>query len=178
MQTSECKQMNANKWMKHCLHHGFRLLRICSSQESFKYRIEELKRNFLMPRGYKPKVIDDSFEKLKELPGDTFEEKRNEAPKKEETCDKNRDFCSRRCGSSLPGLRMLDPPLGPPSTWVDIFWHTCLQSHLQTSPPTPQKSYPKFQNPRTNFEIFNKKIQKTYKRPPGGQGVSPNFLGG
>ena len=26
------------------------------------------------------------------------------------------------------------------------------QSHLQTSPPTPQKSYPKFQNPRTTFE--------------------------
>jgi hypothetical protein len=28
-----------------------------------------------------------------------------------------------------------------------------LQSHLQTSPPTPQKSYLKFRNPRTTFEI-------------------------
>ena len=27
-----------------------------------------------------------------------------------------------------------------------------VQSHLQTSPPTPQKSYPKFRNPRTTFE--------------------------
>ena len=34
----------------------------------------------------------------------------------------------------------------------EIFRHTCLQSHLQTSPPTPQKSYPKFRNPRTTFE--------------------------
>ena len=29
---------------------------------------------------------------------------------------------------------------------------TCLQSHLQTSPPYPQKSYTKFRNPRTTFE--------------------------
>ena len=28
----------------------------------------------------------------------------------------------------------------------------CLQSHLQTSLPTPQKSYPKFLNPRTTFQ--------------------------
>ena len=28
----------------------------------------------------------------------------------------------------------------------------CLQSHLQTSPPTLQKSYQKFRNPRTTFE--------------------------
>ena len=43
------------------------------------------------------------------------------------------------------------PTLGPPSTLAKILWHTCLQSHLQTSPPTPQKSYPKFRNPRTTF---------------------------
>ena len=29
--------------------------------------------------------------------------------------------------------------------------HTCPQSHLQTSPPTPQESYPKIRNPRTTF---------------------------
>ena len=27
----------------------------------------------------------------------------------------------------------------------------CLQSHLQTSPPTPKKAYAKFQNPRKTF---------------------------
>ena len=32
------------------------------------------------------------------------------------------------------------------------FRRTCLQSHLQTSPPTPYKSYLKFWNPRTTFE--------------------------
>jgi hypothetical protein len=57
--------------------------------------------------------------------------------KKEE---KKKNFCTR------------DPPLGPPSTLAEIFRRTCLQSHLQTSPPTPQKSYPKFPNPRTTFE--------------------------
>ena len=49
-------------------------------------------------------------------------------------------------------LRMLDRPLVPPSAWAEIFRRTCLQSHLQTSPQTPQKSYPKFRNPRTAFE--------------------------
>jgi hypothetical protein len=56
-------------------------------------------------------------------------------------------------GSSLTGLRTRDPPLGPPSTLAEIFRNPCLQSHLQTSPPTPQKSYPKFWNPRKTFEM-------------------------
>ena len=58
----------------------------------------------------------------------------------------NKNFRSRRWGSSLPGLRTRDPPLSPLSTWAKIFRHLCLQSHLQTSPQTHQKSYPKFQN--------------------------------
>ena len=69
------------------------------------------------------------------------------------------NFRSRRWGSSIPGLRMQDPPLDPPSTWAKQFRRTCLQSHLQTSPPTPQKSYPKFRNPRTTFEIFKKALK-------------------
>ncbi len=61
------------------------------------------------------------------------------------------NFRSRRWGSSLPGLRTRDPPLRPPSTWAEIFRHTCLQSCLKTSPPTPQKSYPKFQDSPTSL---------------------------
>ena len=40
----------------------------------------------------------------------------------------------------------------PQSTLAEIFRHSYLQSHLLTSPPTPQKSYLKFRNPRTTFE--------------------------
>ena len=47
-------------------------------------------------------------------------------------------FCWRRWGFSLPGLRTRDHPLGPPSTLAEIFRHKCLQSTLQTSPPTPR----------------------------------------
>ena len=36
-------------------------------------------------------------------------------------------------GSSLPGLRTLDPPLRPPSTLAEIFRHPCLQSGLRPS---------------------------------------------
>ena len=44
-------------------------------------------------------------------------------------------------GSSLPGLHTRDHPLGPPSTWAEICWRTCLQSHIQTSPSTLDKEF-------------------------------------
>jgi hypothetical protein len=50
----------------------------------------------------------------------------------------------------------------------------CLQSHLQTSPPTPQKSYPKFRN-----HIFKKRPKKDLKiapRGPGGGGANLIFF--
>ena len=88
----------------------------------------------------------------------------------------NVHYC--RWGSSLPGLRTRDPPLSPPSTWAEFFRHTCLQSHLPTSPPTPQKSYPKFQNPRTNFEIFNFNFFfKPKNDPQGARGGLQIFWG-
>ena len=42
--------------------------------------------------------------------------------------------------SSLLGLRTQDPPLGTPSTWAEIFRHTCLQSHLQIISPKPLRT--------------------------------------
>jgi hypothetical protein len=77
-------------------------------------------------------------------------------------------FHSRRLGSLLPGLRTLDPPLGPPSTGGEIFWRTCLQSHLETSPPTPHKSYLKFRYPRTTFEntpLVHPKAYAKFRNP-------------
>ena len=43
-------------------------------------------------------------------------------------------------GSSLPGLRMLDPLLGPQSTPAEFFQRTYLQSHLENL-PQPLRSY-------------------------------------
>ena len=71
-------------------------------------------------------------------------------------------------GSSLRGLRMLDPLLSPPSTWAEVFCLRCLQSHLQTSPPTPQKSYQKFLNPRTTFQNTPFSAQKMHSACEGG----------
>ena len=56
---------------------GYRLLRICSTPESFEFRLKELKENFLIPRGYKSKLIDGQFERLRNLPGTDYIEKRN-----------------------------------------------------------------------------------------------------
>ena len=41
---------------------------------------------------------------------------------------------------------------------------------LSLSLSTPQKSYPKFRNPRTNFEIFKKKLKNLKTAPTGAIG--------
>ena len=70
---------------------GFRLLRICSSQERFEYRLKELKNNFLMPRNYKPSLINLEFDRVRGLPGDDFNERRRGALEKVEKEQKNND---------------------------------------------------------------------------------------
>ena len=61
---------------------AFRLIRICSGEENYNKRLIELKEEFLIPRGYKPKLIDGQFKRMMELPGNTYSEKRNGALKK------------------------------------------------------------------------------------------------
>ena len=68
-------------------------------------------------------------------------------------------FRSRWWGALLMGLGNWDPPLSPPSTRVEIFRRTCLQSRLQTSPP-PIKSH------KQSFRTLGK------FRPPS----SPQFV--
>ena len=54
---------------------GFRLLRICSTPELFDKRLEELKTDFLKPRKYKDNIIKHQFDRIKSLPGNSYEEK-------------------------------------------------------------------------------------------------------
>ena len=75
-------------------------------------------------------------------------------------------------GVLAPRLRTLDGPLVPPSTQAEIFWLTCLQSHLQTPPPTPLKSDPKFRNPWTTFRNTPLSAQKL---PSAGGRGSPRI---
>ena len=70
---------------------AFRLLRICSTEESFECRLNELKASFLTPRGYKSNIIDQQFERIRALPGHTFDEKRSFSLKKQEKDDKNKN---------------------------------------------------------------------------------------
>ena len=44
------------------------------------------------------------------------------------------NFRWRRWGSSLPGLRTLDPPLSPPSTPAEMFRRTCLHNSFKITP--------------------------------------------
>jgi hypothetical protein len=88
--------------------------------------------------------------------------------------EKKRKFPLTPMGVLAPVSAQRDTPLSPPSTSAEIFRRTCLQSHLQTSPPTPQKSYPKFRNPRTNFQFFFLNLKTA---PTGARGCLRFFLG-
>ena len=61
---------------------AFRLLRICDNEELFEQRLLELKNDFLIPRNYSNKLINNQFNRVRELPGDTYTEKRNLALQK------------------------------------------------------------------------------------------------
>ena len=74
-------------------------------------------------------------------------------------------------GVLAPGLRTWDPPLGPPSTLAEVIRQTCLQSHLQTSPPTPQVIS------EVSDHICKKTTKKDLKIDPRGLGGGgPNFI--
>ena len=62
----------------------FRLLKICSTEEKFESRLEELKENFLIPRQYHAKVVDAQFNRIRNLPGNDFIERRLKALEKKE----------------------------------------------------------------------------------------------
>ena len=70
---------------------ALRLLRICSTEECFQLRLKELKHDFLIPRGYKPQMIDFQFKRLEDLPGISFEQKRNYSLKKQEKNNNNKE---------------------------------------------------------------------------------------
>ena len=63
---------------------AFRLLRICSNQETLKLRLEELKFKYLIPRRYKGKHIDDVFSKILTLNRQTYLQKVNRNKEKTE----------------------------------------------------------------------------------------------
>ena len=81
---------------------------------------------------------------------------------------------SRQRWSSLPVCARLTCLLVPPSTQAQIFRRMCLQSHLLTSPPTSQKSYPKFRNPRTTFQ--NTPLSAQICHSAGGRGGPQIFF--
>ena len=67
---------------------AFRLLRICSKKEIFEIRLEELKNKFLIPRNYHPKIIEAEFQKIRNLPGINFFERRKMSLEKKQPKDK------------------------------------------------------------------------------------------
>ena len=62
----------------------FRLLRICSTEESFEKRLEELREEFLIPRSYNRKIIESQFTRIRNLPGINYQERRKNSLKKKE----------------------------------------------------------------------------------------------
>ena len=75
---------------------SYRLLRICSNPDNFSKRLEELKED-LISRNYKPKIIDEAFNKVKRI-------SRKEALKKvEKSKDQNTPLVTK-FHPNLPSL--------------------------------------------------------------------------
>ena len=69
---------------------AFRPVRICSTEEKFEQRLSELKNDFLIPRQYNSRVIDAQFNRIRNLPGNTYLERRkNTLEKKEKKSTEN-----------------------------------------------------------------------------------------
>ena len=62
-----------------------------------------------MPRNFKPKLIDQEFDKIRKLPGDDFESRRREALKKvrREPKDPNRIIAPVDFNPHLPKLSLV-----------------------------------------------------------------------
>ena len=60
----------------------FRLMRICDSEDLFEKRAAELKKDFLMPIGYKSRLIEAQYDCVRNLPGENYVEKRKLALEK------------------------------------------------------------------------------------------------
>jgi hypothetical protein len=71
-------------------------------------------------------------------------------------------------------LRTLDRSLVPPSTRAEIFRRMCLQSHLQTPPPTPSEVISEVLEPLDNFSKYPPFPPK--KRIVQGVGGVPEFF--
>ena len=125
---------------------GFRLLRICSSEEIFLQRLEELKHDFLIPRKYKPSLIDKEFMKVRKIPGENFKVQRREALKKVE----------RISGTKNRVVAPLDyNPLLPPASGVFKKHHKSLllsAPHLAEIFPSPPM--PAYRQPRNIRSIL------------------------
>ena len=63
----------------------------CSIEDIFEIRLQEMKNNFLKPRGYSPKMIEEQFEKIRNLPGDSFIERRQLCLEKKKKENKKED---------------------------------------------------------------------------------------
>ena len=61
-----------------------RLLRICSAEDSFEKRLEELKSEFLIPRNYHNKIIESQYSRIRNLPGMNYLERRKNSLVKKE----------------------------------------------------------------------------------------------
>ena len=101
---------------------AFRLLRICDNEDTFEKRLDELKIEFLIPRNYTSKLIDLQFQKVRNLPGNNYTDRRNLAlikRQKEKKADR------------IIGVFDYNPLLPKISTILTKHHHTMISKNLE-----------------------------------------------
>lgn len=91
---SSCHPLHITKNIPYSL--AYRILRICTYRESFKNHLEALRQNLIV-REYHPKIIEEAFQKICQIP-------REEALKKVKRTENNRQVLAVHYHPGLPSV--------------------------------------------------------------------------
>ena len=136
---------------------AFRLLRICDSEEVFETRLSELKTNFLIPRNYSRKLINTQFQKVRELPGNNYVERRKLALVKKQKLQ-NSDI--------VIGVFDFNPLLPKISTVINKHYRTMINENPELKEVFPEPPMATLrQGPNLRSLLCKSKLTKITRNP-------------
>ena len=107
----------------------FRLLRICDSEELFEDRAAELKKDFLIPRGYKSRLVEGQYDRVRKLPGENYTERRKLALEKR---------VRQKQSDRVIGVFDFNPVLPPIGGVLNKHWRTMISDNPELKEPFPE----------------------------------------
>ena len=136
---------------------AFRFLRICDNEQLFEERLSELKNNFLIPRNYTSKLINNQFKRVRELPGANYTERRKLALEKRQ---KNTD------SDRVIGVFDHNPVLPRIGSVIVKHYRTMISDNPELKEPFPKPPMASLrQGPNLRRILCRSKLYKVSRNP-------------